>query len=86
MTRMSEDQVLRLFGEVYRNLSADGNDHQNIRNFMKNGWPGVVFSTGLAIVSKLQAYDNTDDALATQSTMEGSDNVSWGFDSDSWIP
>jgi len=84
MTRMSKEQVLRLFGEVYRNLSPNGSDHQNIRSFVKNGWPGVVFSSGLAIVSKLQAYDNTDDALATQSTIAGSN--SWGFDSDSWIP
>lgn len=36
------------------------------RNFQKFGWAGVTFGTGLAIISKLQAYDDTESALATQ--------------------
>lgn len=40
----------RNFGIVWRFLSnhvlknPDGEDHQNIRNFMKLGWDGIVFS------------------------------------------
>lgn len=84
MTRMNEEQTLRLFGEVYRNLTPSGTDHENIRNFVKNGWPGVTFESGLAIISKLQAYDDTDAALATQATIEGQSG--WDINSDSWIP
>lgn len=84
MTQMDEEQTLRLFGEVYRDLKADGTDHQNVRNFKKYGFAKVIFNNGLAIVSKLQAYDDTDSALATQSTIEG--GAEWDLDSDSWIP
>jgi hypothetical protein len=84
MTKMDEDQTLRLFGEVYRNLSPNGNDHLNIRNFKKYGWNRVIFKAGLAIVSKLQAYDDTESALATQATIEGESG--WDANSDSWIP
>jgi hypothetical protein len=84
MTRMSEEDTLRLFGEAYRELDPSGTDHQNIRNFVKYGWKGVTFSTGLAIASKLQAYDDTDSALATQATIEG--ETGWDINSDSWIP
>eukprot|EP01036_Dinobryon_divergens_P028116 gene28116-37011_t len=84
MTRLSVPQTLSLFGEVYRNLTPNGSDHFNIRNFQKFGWAGVTFSTGLAIISKLQAYDDTDTALATQALLEG--KAEWDTDSDSWIP
>ncbi|WP_407404230.1 HopJ type III effector protein [Chryseobacterium sp.] len=43
---MSEEEVLHLFGEFYRDdvlINPDGNDHQNIRNFMKTGWEGIAF-------------------------------------------
>jgi HopJ type III effector protein. len=38
---------LALFGEFYRDVLAtpEGDDHQNIRNFMKTGWAGVQFNT-----------------------------------------
>eukprot|EP01031_Cornospumella_fuschlensis_P036180 gene36180-43882_t len=85
MTRMNEEQTLRLFGEVYRNLSPTGTDHTNLRNFAKLGWAKVVFKSGLAIVSKLQAYEDTDSALATQNTIEGA-QTGWDVNSDSWIP
>ena len=81
---MNEQQTLRLFGEYYRDLTPNGSDHQNIRNFIKYGWPGVTFNSGLAIISKLQAYDDTETALATQATIEG--EVGWDPLSDSWIP
>lgn len=66
LTRMDEKAVLRLFGPMVDTLAPGGTDHQNIRNFMKYGWDGVKFTTGLAIVSKLQAYDDTESAMATQ--------------------
>ncbi|PCI18042.1 MAG: type III effector [Piscirickettsiaceae bacterium] len=41
----TEPQTLALFGEYYRGVVAtpDGDDHQNIRHFMKTGWAGVTF-------------------------------------------
>lgn len=84
MTQMDEKATLALFGEVYRNLDPNGTDHQNIRNFLKYGWSKVVFSNGLAIVSRLQAYDDTDAAMKTQSVI--SESSSWDTESDSWIP
>eukprot|EP01041_Mallomonas_annulata_P005021 gene5021-10046_t len=84
MTRMDETATLNLFGEIYRNLDPNGSDHANIRNFKKNGWSRVSFANGLAIVSKLQAYDDTDSAMKTQSVISA--DSSWDTDSDSWIP
>jgi len=63
MTRMDEKSALSLFGEFARDLRDSGNDHKNIRNFKKLGWGGVTFPTGLAIVSKLQSYDDTESAM-----------------------
>ena len=77
MTKMNEEQTLRLFGEAV-------NSDANAIAFKKLGWSKVNFSSGLAIVSKLQAYDDTDSALATQATIEGS--TGWDVNSDSWIP
>lgn len=78
MTQMNEEQTIRLFG-------GEGNmNDKNLQAFKKYGWSKVSFGSGLAIVSKLMAYDDTDTALATQSTIEGS--ASWDVDSDSWIP
>ena len=45
----------------------------------------MVSSSGLAIVSKLQAYDDTESAMATQAVLEGKTD-GWDADSDSWIP
>ncbi|MBL4744285.1 MAG: HopJ type III effector protein [Cycloclasticus sp.] len=41
----TEPQTLALFGEFFRDVLAapDGDDHQNIRNFMKTGWAGITF-------------------------------------------
>lgn len=43
---LSEEHSLHLFAEHYRSVLAnpDGSDHQNIRQFMHNGWTGVSFA------------------------------------------
>ncbi|PWN66539.1 HopJ type III effector protein [Chryseobacterium oncorhynchi] len=43
---LTKGQTLFLFGEFYREdvlKNPNGNDHQNIRNFMNFGWEGVSF-------------------------------------------
>jgi hypothetical protein len=47
---LNEQQTLLCFGDFYQAVvkSPDGDDHQNIREFMANGWSGVVFE-GLAL-------------------------------------
>jgi len=84
MTKMDEKAALRLFGEIYRDLKPEGTDHANIRAFIKTGFSGVSFPTGLAIASKLQAGDSTDEVFDTQAKIEGESG--WTADSDSWIP
>ena len=81
---LDKDATLRLFGEVYRDLSPSGDDHANIREFMNVGIEGISFPDGYAIVSNLQAYEDTDSAMATQAVISGGDE--WDEDSDSWIP
>ncbi len=44
---LDEQQTLACFGSYYREdvlANPNGNDHQNIRNFMKTGWGGINFS------------------------------------------
>lgn len=46
LNQLSEQQTLACFGAYYRDdvlKHPEANDHQNIRNFMKTGWPGVKF-------------------------------------------
>ncbi|GAA5315072.1 MAG: HopJ type III effector protein [Candidatus Pelagadaptatus aseana] len=46
LQNLSEPQTLALFGDYYRSdvlKHLNGSDHQNIRNFMKQGWEGVLF-------------------------------------------
>lgn len=40
------EQTLACFGEHYRDVlnTPQGSDHQNIRQFMVHGWPGIRFS------------------------------------------
>jgi hypothetical protein len=54
LSDFTEPQTLALFGEYYRDVLAtpDGDDHQNIRNFMKTGWAGVQFD-GIALIEKV---------------------------------
>lgn len=44
---LSVEQTLACFGKFYREDvqgNPDGHDHQNIRNFMKSGWSGIIFT------------------------------------------
>jgi hypothetical protein len=52
--QLSEPQTLQLFGDYYRlEVLPDvkGNNHANIRNFMRTGWDGVAFN-GQALAGK----------------------------------
>ena len=43
---LNQQQTLNLFGDYFRlDVLNDpqGTSHQNIRNFMKYGWPGIIF-------------------------------------------
>ena len=43
---LTEPETLACFGTYYRNdvlSNPTGTDHQNIRNFITHGWPGIVF-------------------------------------------
>jgi hypothetical protein len=44
---LDEITTLACFGRFYQDVlnTPDGNDHQNIRNFIKDGWIGIVFDT-----------------------------------------
>jgi len=47
LNKLSEQQTLACFGGYYRDdvlKSPDGDDHQNIRNFISTGWQGIQFS------------------------------------------
>lgn len=51
---LSPEQTLHLFGDFYRIdvlENPNGTDHQNIRNFMKSGWNGIVYE-GVALELK----------------------------------
>ncbi|WP_113652587.1 HopJ type III effector protein [Pedobacter namyangjuensis] len=45
MNELGEEDTLSLFAEHYATVKAspDGLDHQNIRQFMVNGWSGIAF-------------------------------------------
>ncbi|MUK26657.1 HopJ type III effector protein [Aliivibrio fischeri] len=48
LNQLSVDQTLACFGQYYRHdvlENPQGDDHQNIRNFMVTGWAGVQFKT-----------------------------------------
>jgi hypothetical protein len=43
---LSVEDTLALFGDYYRMdvlQHPEGNDHQNIRRFMQDGWAGIAF-------------------------------------------
>lgn len=54
MGELSEEETLQCFGQFYNDVkeTPDGTDHANIRNFMKFGWKGVEFPSGLPLVPK----------------------------------
>lgn len=44
--QLTQAQTLHCFGDFYRKdvlENPEGNDHQNIRNFMCQGWQGICF-------------------------------------------
>lgn len=48
INKLSEQQTLACFGSYYRDDvlgSPNGNDHQNIRNFITSGWAEIEFQT-----------------------------------------
>ncbi|MBC9932734.1 HopJ type III effector protein [Chitinophaga qingshengii] len=51
--QLSKEDTLYLFAEHYQSVlqTPVGTDHQNIRQFMAHGWPGVVFE-GQALTRK----------------------------------
>lgn len=54
LNTINEEQTLHCFGDYYRKdvlENPQGDDHQNIRNFMKNGWAGISF-TDAALTEK----------------------------------
>lgn len=50
---LDQAQTLSLFVEHYASVLAtpEASDHQNIRQFMQNGWDGIKFE-GTALVAK----------------------------------
>lgn len=54
LNKLTEQQTLACFGAYYREdvlLHSDANDHQNIRQFMLNGWAGIKFSAPALVAS-----------------------------------
>ncbi|KPV98027.1 HopJ type III effector protein [Pseudoalteromonas sp. P1-9] len=48
LNNLNEEQTLNCFGDYYRVdvlQHPNGDDHQNIRNFIKTGWAGVNFNS-----------------------------------------
>ena len=46
LNSLTPEQTLACFGGYYRDdvlKHPESSDHQNIRNFMKSGWPGIEF-------------------------------------------
>ena len=57
INNLSEQDTLYLFAEHYQSVlaSPDATDHQNIKQFMAHGWPGIVFE-GKALSRKNKFY------------------------------
>ena len=53
LNNLDQAQTLSLFAEHYAAVLAtpEATDHQNIRQFMQNGWDGIQFD-GTALVAK----------------------------------
>jgi hypothetical protein len=53
LNNLSREDTLYLFAEHYQAVlnTPEGTDHQNIRQFMKNGWEGIAFD-GEALLAK----------------------------------
>lgn len=55
LSNMDKETTLKLWGQHYRDVlnTPDGDNHGNIRNFMKYGWAGVPFENGIALTRKI---------------------------------
>ncbi|RZK83184.1 MAG: HopJ type III effector protein [Pedobacter sp.] len=53
LNQLSKQDTLHLFAEHYKSVlsTPDAIDHQNIRQFMVNGWDGIAFD-GTALTAK----------------------------------
>lgn len=53
LRKLDANTTLKCFGRFYQDVlnSPEGNDHLNIRNFMKDGWEGIAFE-GQALTAK----------------------------------
>lgn len=53
LNNLSKEDTLYLFAEHYRSVlnNPEGTDHQNIRQFMAHGFPGLAFE-GQALIAK----------------------------------
>ena len=53
LNNLSKEDTLYLFAEHYQAVlnTPNGTDHQNIRQFMANGWEGIAFE-GQALTAK----------------------------------
>ena len=53
LNNLNKEDTLSLFAEHYQSVlnNPNGTDHQNIRQFMIHGWPGIVFE-GQALLAK----------------------------------
>lgn len=53
LNSLSVENTLLCFGRFYQDVlnTPQGNDHGNIRNFMKSGWDGISFE-GAALKAK----------------------------------
>jgi hypothetical protein len=53
LNHLSAEDTLLLFAEHYQSVRQhpEGTDHQNIRQFMAHGWPGITFE-GEALQAK----------------------------------
>ena len=63
---LSKEETLSLFGAFYKEdvlKNPEGNNHQNIRNFMEFGWAGVVFDG--------EALRRTDQKLEVRGQKKG---------------
>ncbi|WP_228063718.1 HopJ type III effector protein [Faecalibacter rhinopitheci] len=49
---LTQADTLKLFAEHYQAVldTPEGKDHQNIRQFMENGWQGVTFEGNVLIL------------------------------------
>lgn len=48
LNQLNKDETLACFGDYYRKDvlgNPEATDHQNIRNFMKTGWEGILFES-----------------------------------------